>query len=32
MARFQRGSLRTESRKTEETWVPRYFATRELDG
>src|SRR5258705_12254329 len=32
MARFQRGSLRTERRKKGETWVLRYFATRELDG
>jgi|tagenome__1003787_1003787.scaffolds.fasta_scaffold20931985_3 integrase len=32
MARFQRGSLRTESRKEGNTWVLRYFVTRELDG
>jgi integrase len=32
MARFQRGSLRVESRKNGQTWVLRYFATRELDG
>jgi integrase len=32
MARFQRGSLRIEHRKNGDTWVLRYFATRELDG
>ena len=32
MARFQRGSLRVESRKKGDTWVLRYFVTRPLDG
>src|ERR1700733_12630711 len=32
MARFQRGSLRVESRKNGDTWVLRYFTTREVDG
>jgi integrase len=32
MARFQRGSLRVESRKKGDTWVLRYFVTRESDG
>lgn len=32
MARFQRGSLRVESRKNGDTWVLRYFVTREGDG
>ena len=32
MARFQRGSLRVESRKNGDTWVLRYFVTRPLDG
>jgi integrase len=32
MARFQRGSLRTERRKNGDTWVLRYFVTREADG
>lgn len=32
MARFQRGSLRIESRKNGETWVLRYFVTRQSDG
>jgi len=27
MARFQRGSLRVESRKNGQTWVLRYFVT-----
>ena len=31
MARFQRGSLRVESRKNGPTWVLRYFVTRPLD-
>ncbi len=31
MARFQRGSLRVESRKSGPTWVLRYFVTRPLD-
>jgi integrase len=31
MARFQRGSLRVESRKNGKTWVLRYFVTRPLD-
>jgi len=31
MARFQRGSLRVESRKNGQTWVLRYFVTRPLD-
>jgi integrase len=32
MARFQRGSLRVESRKNGQTWVLRYFVTRDSDG
>jgi hypothetical protein len=32
MARFQQGSLRIEPRKNGNTWVLRYFATREADG
>jgi len=32
MARFQRGSLRIESRKKGPTWVLRYYVTRESDG
>jgi hypothetical protein len=32
MARFQRGSLRVESRKSGDTWVLRYFVTRPSDG
>ena len=32
MARFQRGSLRIESRSKGDTWVLRYFVTRPLDG
>jgi integrase len=32
MARFQRGSLRVESRKNGATWVLRYFTTRQMDG
>jgi len=32
MARFQRGSLRVESRKDGDTWVLRYFVTRHSDG
>jgi hypothetical protein len=32
MARFQRGSLRVESRRNGETWVLRYFVTRHSDG
>ncbi len=32
MARFQRGSLRVESRKKGPTWVLRYYVTRESDG
>ena len=28
MARFQRGSVRVESRKNGPTWVLRYFVTR----
>jgi integrase len=32
MARFQRGSLRIEPRKNGNTWVLRYFITRETDG
>jgi integrase len=32
MARFQRGSLRVESRKNGDTWVLRYFVTRQSDG
>jgi integrase len=32
MARFQRGSLRVETRQNGDTWVLRYFTTRELDG
>lgn len=32
MARFQRGSLRVESRKNGEHWVLRYFVTRHSDG
>jgi hypothetical protein len=32
MARFQRGSLRTEFRKKGPTWVLRYFVTRQSDG
>jgi integrase len=32
MARFQRGSLRVEPRKNGETWVLRYFVTRQSDG
>ena len=31
MARFQRGSLRVEARKTGDTWVLRYFVTRPSD-
>jgi hypothetical protein len=32
MARFQRGSLRIESRKNGKNWVLRYFVTRMSDG
>ena len=32
MARFQRGSLRVESRKNGDSWVLRYFVTRQSDG
>ena len=32
MARFQRGCLRTEFRRDGETWVLRYYVTREWDG
>jgi integrase len=32
MARFQRGCLRIEDRKSGPTWVLRYYATRESDG
>ncbi|HLO00506.1 MAG TPA: hypothetical protein VK208_18755 [Pyrinomonadaceae bacterium] len=32
MARFQRGSLRIESRRNGENWVLRYFVTRHSDG
>jgi integrase len=32
MARFQRGSLRVESRKNGDTLVLRYFTTRRMDG
>jgi integrase len=32
MARFQRGSLRVESRRNGENWVLRYFVTRDSDG
>ena len=32
MARFQRGSLRVESRSKGDTWVLRYFITRPFDG
>jgi integrase len=32
MARFQRGSLRIESRKKGPTWVLRHFVTRQFDG
>ena len=32
MARFQRGSLRVESRKNGPNWVLRYFVTRMSDG
>lgn len=32
MARFQRGSLRKEFRKDGETWLLRYYTTREADG
>ena len=32
MARFQRGFLRKENRKAGETWVLRYYVTRETDG
>jgi hypothetical protein len=32
MARFQRGSLRVESRKNGQNWVLRYFVTRMSDG
>jgi len=32
MARFQRGSLRVESRKNGPNWVLRYFVTRMFDG
>jgi hypothetical protein len=32
MARFQRGSLRIESRKNGQNWVLRYFVTRMSDG
>ena len=32
MARFQRGSLRVESRRKGPTWVLRYYVTRESDG
>jgi hypothetical protein len=32
MARFQRGSLRVESRSKGDTWVLRYFITRSSDG
>jgi hypothetical protein len=31
MARFQRGSVRVESRKNGSTWVLRYFVTRPSD-
>jgi len=31
MARFQRGCLRIEDRKSGPTWVLRYYVTRELD-
>jgi len=32
MARFQRGSLRTENRKAGPTWVLRHYVTRQSDG
>lgn len=32
MARFQRGCLRVEDRKSGPTWVLRYYVTRETDG
>ena len=32
MARFQRGCLRVETRKAGDTWVLRFYATREVDG
>ena len=32
MARFQRGSLRIESRKNGQNWVLRYYVTRMSDG
>jgi integrase len=32
MARFQRGCLRIEDRKSGPTWVLRYYVTRETDG
>lgn len=32
MARFQRGCLRVEPRKNGQTWVLRYYATRQADG
>jgi hypothetical protein len=32
MARFQRGSLRVESRKNGQNWVLRYYVTRTSDG
>ena len=32
MARFQRGSLRVETRKKGPTWVLRYYITRDSDG
>jgi integrase len=32
MARFQRGCLRIEDRKSGPTWVLRYYVTRESDG
>jgi integrase len=32
MARYQRGSVRKEHRKNGQTWVLRFYATRETDG
>src|ERR1035437_297690 len=32
MARFQRGSLRKEARAAGQTWVYRYYCTRDSDG
>ena len=32
MARFQRGTIRKETRSDGETWVLRYYATRQSDG